>query len=68
MKAEVYKSVAGKLAQELIQEWESKLVAQEELELVIGENDSLYEDLGVSLEKIESQKKVVKRTTHRESY
>ena len=53
----MYKSVAGKLAKELANERESKLAVQEELEVVEGKKDSLNEELDVSLEKMDIQKR-----------
>ena len=57
IKAAVYKSVAEKLAKELSNERESKLAVQEELEVIEGEKDSLNEELDVSLEKMDIQKR-----------
>ena len=68
LKAEAYRSVAGKLAWELYEANEGKMALEVERNLAVEEKDQVSELLDINLNKLESQKKSVKRTANREAY
>jgi hypothetical protein len=68
LQAETFKSVAGKLAGELIESKHEIEALEEELELTINEKDMLNEHLEINSQKLDSQRKTLKRTVNRESY